>query len=195
MALGERLVCMRWLPPALLLLLCANWTGAQTGTPANSVRRLAPTAFPQLPAWVQRKLEERDCLIPQAWNAHAPQNVVSGAFTAAAMREWAVLCSVRGVSQILIYRAGPRNTAQLVDSLQRSQDETWVQSIGDGRWGYSRLLQLVPRTRVRHWREDVDGNRIPQPVDHDALSQVFLEKAAEAFYFTAGRWYRQLTAD
>lgn len=178
-----------------LLTLLHTLHPSTASTPADSVRRLAPAAFSELPADVQRSLQARDCLIPQSWIRQAPHNVVPGAFTAPEAHEWAVLCSVAGVSQILIYRAGSGDTAQVVDSLRRSPDEDWVQGIGNGRWGYSRLLELVPRTYVRRWRTDIDGNPIPQPIDHDALSQVFVEKYSEAFYFAGGRWYRQLTGD
>ena len=144
---------------------------------------------------MRRDLEARGCLVPQPWDARAPQNVVRGAFTAARAREWAVLCSVRGTSQILIYRSEQAGTGRVVDSLERAADGAWVQGIGGGRWGYSRLLRVLPRGQTRRWREDGEGNPIPRPVDHDALEQVFLDKAAEAFYFAAGRWYRTFTAD
>lgn len=160
----------------------------------DSIRRLAPSMFPQLPASVRHDLEARGCLVPQPWYGGAPQNVIRGAFTSANAIEWAVLCSVRETSQILIYRLG-RSTSHVVDSLERSGDGAWVQGIGEGRWGYSRLIQALPRRRIRGWRVDVDRNRIPQPIDHDAIEQAFVEKASQAFYFARGRWYRQITAD
>lgn len=184
---------------ALLLAALLARTGDRTRTTAalssDSIHRLAPAAFPQLPVSVRRDLERRGCLVPQPWDRPTPTNVIRGAFTRAHVAEWAVLCSVRESSQVLIYGRGPSNTAHVVDSLERSPDSAWVQDIGAGRWGYSRVIKVRPRRRMSGWRVDVDQNRIPQPIDHDAIEQDFLEKTAEAFYFARGRWYRQITAD
>ena len=180
---------------ATLLLSSIGQAGAQWAYVSDSVRRLSPSAFAQLPDGVRRDLAARGCWIPQPWHARVPQNVVRGAFTAAGRREWAVMCSVHDTSQILIYRSGLAHTARVVDSLERAADSHWVEEMDDGQRGYSRLLRTLPPRQVRLWHEDLDGYPIPQPVDHDALELVFIEKAAEAFYFAGGRWYRQLTAD
>jgi hypothetical protein len=102
---------------------------------------------------------------------------------------------VRDTSQILIYRTATGPAARVVDSLMPAPDRSWLQGVGGGRWGYSRLLQTRPLRRIRAWRTDTDRQLIPQPIDHDAIEQVFLDKAAEAFYYAGGRWYRQITAD
>jgi hypothetical protein len=174
------------------LLCLATSAGGQSKPSADSVRRLAPSAFAKLPSEVRRALEARGCRVPQPWDEPSPANVVHGSFTGARRNEWAVLCSVRDTAQILIYRVG---AATAVDSLQRGPDVGWMQGVGGDRWGYSRLLQVRPLRRIRAWRHDIDGLAIPQPVDHDAIEQAFEGKAAEAFYFAAGRWYRQITAD
>lgn len=183
------------------LLLRATSARAQAGPSPDSIRRLPPAAFLTLPVMIRRDLEVRRCLVPQLWDGGAPGNVVHGAFTAAKATEWAVLCSVRDTSQILIYRvgtghrAGAGRSARVVDSLLPAADVGWMQGIGGGRWGFSRLLRTIPFRKIRAWRRDVDGHAIPQPIDHDAVEQHFAGKAAEAFYYAAGRWYRQITAD
>lgn len=180
---------------AALLAVGADKTSAMTNLTADSIRRLAPSTFRQLGTNVRRDLERRGCLVPQVWDRKVPHNVIQGAFTSAHASEWAVLCSVREHSQILIYQIDPAGAAQVVDSLKRSSDAAWVQSVGEGRWGYSRFIQALPRQQIRAWRVDIDRNKIPQPIDHDAIEDVFLEKAGQAFYFARGRWYRQLTTD
>jgi hypothetical protein len=90
---------------------------------------------------------------------------------------------------------GPRRTAQLVDSLLPAADADWMQGVAGNQLGYSRLLRTVPLRMTRDWRTDIDGHAIPQPVDHDAIEQIFVGKGAEAFYYAAGRWHRRLTAD
>lgn len=180
---------------AILFLLLAGPASAQAHAARSTVRRLAPNAFRQLPAGVRRALVERGCLIPQPWDARTPTNVVHGSFTTAHANEWAILCSMHGVEQILIYRAGAAAGPRIVDSLEAQSDDAWSQDVGGGRLGYSRLIRTRPLREIRAWRVDVDGTAIPQPIDHDAIEDVFLGKSAEAFYHAAGRWYRQLTAD
>lgn len=180
---------------ALPFLLLAGSADAQNGSERDAVRRLAPSAFRQLPAGVRRELVERDCLVPQPWDARTPANVIHGAFTTARANEWAVLCSTGGVEQILIYRVEVARAPRLVDSLGAGSDNAWSQDVGGGRLGYSRLIRTRSRRQIGAWRVDLDGNAIPQPIDHDAIEDVFLGKSAEAFYYAAGRWYRKLTAD
>lgn len=179
----------------LPLLVFAASANAQSNRPRDAVRRLAPGAFGQLDGGVRRELEVRGCRIPQPWDARRPTNVIHGAFTAAHVNEWAVLCSSQGVEQILIYRVGTRGSARLIDSLRASTDNAWTQDVGGGRIGYSRKIQTRPRRQILTWRLDVDGHAIPQPIDHDAIEDIFLDKSAEALYYATGRWYRQVTAD
>jgi hypothetical protein len=175
---------------ALNLTITSAWpVNAQ---PSNAIRRLAPSAFTNLPAPVRARLQQRGCTVPQWWGNATPHNVVAGAFTAAGKSEWAVLCSVRDTAQILILDAA---SGMPVDSLERSADTGWVQSIGDGKWGYSRYLTLRSRARIARIRVDADGKPIPQPMDHDAINQAFAEKAATALYLSGGRLYRWATAD
>ena len=168
---------------------------AQDGPPLDSIRRLPPAAFPTLPAAVRRNLAMRHCTVPQPWDVTVPTNVIHGAFTTARANEWVVLCSVRDTSRVLIYRIAASGSARLVDSLLSAADGGWMQGIGGSRRGYSRLLQTRPLRKIRAWRRDADGQAIPQPIDHDAIEQIFSGKSGEAFYYVAGRLYRQITAD
>jgi hypothetical protein len=180
---------------ATALLLHAHAARAQASPSPESVRRLPPAAFSELPAAVRRDLERRSCSIPQPWSVRAASNVVRGSFIGAKTPDWAVLCSVRDTSQILIYGSSSSGPTGVIDSLERAADVAWMQGIGQKRWGYSRLLRRLPLKRIRGWRRDADGKAIPQPIDHDAIEQIFMDKAADAFYLAAGRLYRQVTAD
>lgn len=168
---------------------------AQANPSPDSIRRLPAAAFSFLPGLIRRDLEDRRCTVPQPWDVRGPKNIIHGSFTAAGVAEWAVLCSVRDTSQILVYRVASGRTGRIVDSLLPDPDRAWMQGVGGGRWGYSRLLQTLPRRKIRAWRNDVDRHVIPQPVDHDAIEQIFLGKGAEGFYYAARRWYRRITAD
>ena len=64
--------------------------------------QLPPTAFPELPTNLVQELQRRGCTIPQeAYSKTKPNNVIKGEFARAGQIDWAVLCSVRGVSTIL----------------------------------------------------------------------------------------------
>jgi hypothetical protein len=184
----------RTLLVAPLFALHASLASAQPRSARDAIRRLAPSAFPHLAKSVQRDLEARQCRVPQPWGERGA-NVIHGAFTGARVSEWAILCSLRDTSQILIYRIGPRRAARLVDSLLPAADVDWMQGVGGNLFAYSRLLHTVPLRMTRAWRTDVDGHAIPQPVDHDGIEQIFVGKGAEAFYDAAGRWHRRVTAD
>lgn len=180
---------------AALLVWRTHGLVAQSQPSLASIRRLAPAAFSAMPVAVRRDLERRGCRIPQPFGARTPANVVRGAFTAANVSEWAVLCSIRDSSRILIYGLVAGAGASAHDSLPRSADLSWMQGIGNDRWGFSRAIRRLSRERIRGWRRDADGQPIPQPIDHDAIEERFVGKAAEAFYYAGGRVYRQLTAD
>lgn len=154
-----------------------------------SIRRVTPGELRILPAPVRAVLDARGCRVPQA-QAPTTTNAVRGAFTAAHRLEWAVLCSVHDTSRILVLSLN----GVVLDSLERSADIGWVQQSTGGSWAYSRRLSVVPPSAVRRWHR-TDGDRIPLPIDHDAIGDAFEGKGASGYYFASGRWYRRITAD
>lgn len=181
MSLRGLLAALFWLPTA---------AAAQSQPMPSSIIRLAPGAFPSLPKEVTTALEARRCGIPQTAGAKAAENVIRGAFTSAHVSEWAVRCSVADTGQILILQRSPHGDVRVVDSLERGGDVGCMQGIGEGRWGYSCLLQLRPQRTIRTWNPLVHTR-----IDHDAIESVFVGKAAVAYYFANGRWHRFVTAD
>jgi hypothetical protein len=155
------------------------------------VRRLPPDSLDSIPVKVRATLKERGCLIPQPFETEL-KNAVRGAFTAKGAVEWAVVCSIEGASQVLFIAS---QTGAVVDSLARGGDTNWIQGIGDGKWGYSLVINTFPGSPLAHRKIDDDGTPIPQPIDHDALDVGFLEKASVAYYRAGGNWYRVLTSD
>lgn len=172
------------------LLALSTAAAAQSRPSPSSIIRLPPHAFPALPRAVATVLDSRRCHIPQTAGAATPENVVRGSFTAAQATEWAVLCSIADTGRILILQRTVRGDVRVVDSLARGSDVACMQGTGDGRWAYSCLLQLRPQHMIRGWARLVHGR-----IDHDAIERVFVGKAAVAYYFANGRWYRMVTAD
>jgi hypothetical protein len=161
------------------------------------VHLLSPDSFPNLPKPVRDSLVSRRCQIPLPGAARA--NVITGAFTAKGAVEWAVLCSVRDTSQILILNA--RNGI-VVDSLIRSGDLGWIQGNGNNTKLFSRMIAVVPMSQLNvvpadTTREDVVyyGAFLPKPIDHDGIDEAFLDKASETYYFAQGRWFSVGSSD
>lgn len=161
------------------------------------VHLLSPDSFPNLPKPVRDSLVSRSCQIPVPGADRA--NVITGAFTAKGAVEWAVLCSVRDTSQILIFNA--RN-GTLVDSLNRSGDSGWIQGNGNNTKLFSRFIAVVPMSQLNivpadTTSEDVVyyGAFLPKPIDHDGIDQAFLDKASTTFYFAQGHWIKVGSSD
>ncbi|MGH9586227.1 MAG: hypothetical protein ACRD3F_04710, partial [Acidobacteriaceae bacterium] len=67
------------------------------------IRLLPVSSFPQLPAQVAKALDAIACMIPQTYAAHEPENVISGSFEKRGSSDWAVLCSVHGVTTLYVF--------------------------------------------------------------------------------------------
>src|ERR1700739_1792713 len=57
------------------------------------IRLLPLASFPALAATVAEQLEQRRCMIPQTYEARAPENVVHASLERKGSSDWAVLCS------------------------------------------------------------------------------------------------------
>ncbi len=156
------------------------------------IRRLSPKTFHQLPAAVTSELESRKCLITQIWGDRAPHNVIRGSFTGEKKNEWAVLCSWRGVSSILIFQAA---TARLVAEIAPAKDENYQQDVdGRGTLGFSRSISAVGGDFIlEHYK--AYGGPEPPPIDHQGINDAFVEKASVVRYFHRGKWLELQGAD
>lgn len=150
----------------------------------KAIVHLQPSAFPHLPAAIQKDLVSRRCTIPQtqAGSVSKPHNVIKGRFQIAGRTDWAVLCSVDGISWILIYKG---STAHDVYEMPNSKgpDRNWLQ----GGLGYSREIHTVDADVINSYKEEFEG---PEPplIDHDGLADVFVEKGSTIYYWHEGSW-------
>lgn len=161
----------------------ADWVRAD-----SAVRRLPPDSFPDLPTEIRRDLSGRGCRIPQSYLGDARQNVVHANLMSRASNDWAVLCSIGGVSRVLVY-AGAGST-QAPDSIAIAPDINYLQLGVPGhptQIGYSRHLELAPVRRVARRLPDISGAS-GAVADHSGLEDVFLDKASEVWFYWRGRW-------
>lgn len=171
-----------------VLLLVSSSACAQTSPPA-SIARLGLDAFPTVPPPVRAALEGRGCRVPQSYGDRQPHNVIEGSFTAAGRREWAVLCSVRDTSTVLIVSGA----GVVVDSLERGEDAEWIEHMPDLGPVYARRLKRVSPDQLRAAPRDPEGPNAPRRADHDAIKLVYDGKGSSTLYKSAGRW-RQVGA-
>jgi hypothetical protein len=157
-----------------------------------SIQRLPPRTFRQLPAAIVENLEARKCLIPQYPYIKTPHNVIRGSFTGAKRNEWAVLCSRRGTSSIMVFRANP---AEMVAEIAAANDENYLQDLDEpGTLGYSRVISAVSKDYIlEHYKWY--GGPEPPPITHHGIDDAYAEKASKVRYFYRGKWLELQGAD
>ena len=138
-------------------------------SPEAQITRLSPAVFPELPANLVQELQRRGCTVPQETYSKGRNNVIKGEFAKPGQADWAVLCSVKGISTILVFWNGSEsNPASLVPV----EDKFFAQSYGRGQFGYVRGI-----------------------IDHQGVGDVFIEKASVVWYFYQGQWLKLTGGD
>jgi hypothetical protein len=158
---------------------------------SDGVIRLRPREFPQLPVAVRRDLERRGCTIPQYPGKTAPHNVISGSFIANGSADWAVLCSVKQRSRILVYRSG---SISRVDSLASRNDVAYLQRNEQGVTEFSRKIDLATPKDIADYAK---AHREPkQPLlNHDGIDDSHAGQASELWFLSRGKWTQLQVAD
>jgi hypothetical protein len=177
--------------PALLLCQVPDELRRKLDEAERHIVRLPPTAFPELPRNVVRELQRRGCRIPQEAFTKKQRNVIKGHFARPGEWDWAVLCSVKGLSTILVFRNGSeKNPAAIAPS----EDRNYLQGITADEIGYSRDISPVGRDSiVAHF--DAYGGPKPPPIDHQGIDDAFAEKGSVTWYFHAGKWLQLTGSD
>lgn len=145
----------------------------------DDVTRLSPDSFHELPKFISADLKERGCTIPQTYISTTPHNVVSLDLEGNNQTSWVVLCSQNEKSVVLVYWDG--NSAPAATPFKSGPDRNYVQSIGNGRFGYSRYLSVVHPAEIQKRHPEFHAT-------HDGLEVSFLEKASTIYYRENGKW-------
>jgi hypothetical protein len=153
--------------------------------------RLAPSAFPELPANLVEDLQRRGCTIPQEAVTKGRNNVIEGQFAKPGQSDWAVLCSVKGVSTILVFwNASAKNPAAIAPM----EDRIFLQGLTATEIGYSRGIGAVGSDFIMEHYDAYAGPK-PPPIDHQGINDAFLEKASAIWFFHDGKWLRLSGSD
>jgi hypothetical protein len=157
----------------------------------RQIRRLAPTRLHQLPVPVARYLRRYGYTVPQLHDNDVPHNVIRGRFNGDRTLDVAVLGSRQGHSTILVFWGGQTGR---VTKLRRRSDTDYLQTVGDDKIGYSRVLSVVGRKYILDHNASYGGPK-PPPIRHDAINHGFAGKASEVLYYDGRRWYVLQGAD
>jgi hypothetical protein len=151
---------------------------------------LSPSVF-ELPANLVRDLTRRGCQIPQQARTAARSNVIRGTFATPEQTDWAVLCSIKGVSSILVYWNGMEQKAAVLAPLE---DRIFVQRDVDGQLRFLRSISPVDQEFIlTHYR--AHGGPKPPPINHQGIDDAFLERASTVWYIFRGKWIQLAGAD
>ena len=155
------------------------------------IRRLPVNAFPDLPAKIADLLDQRQCLIPQTYEAHHPENVVHASFEHAGSSDWAVLCSEQGkVSLLVFFGSSPATpivvaTAQETERLQR-HDSTGV-------LGFNWAIDPATPETVHQAQSGMEHR--PPRLDHDALADSVIDRRTIYRFYAHHAWTKVDTSD
>ena len=186
--LDRQAILPQWIAPARQGELPAqqDWQGA-----IGRIRRLPAEAFSDLPPTVAAVLRARNCRVPQPSAGGAPRNVIHGEFFAGGQIGWAVLCSVKNSTALLVFRNGSDASP---DTVGTGEDRTYLQGLDSDTISYSREIAVANRDFIMgHYR--AYGGPEPPPIDHHGIDDAFLEKASVTWYFHRGKWLRLQGAD
>jgi hypothetical protein len=105
--------------------------------------------------------------------------------------DWAVLCSIKGVSTILVFWKGSEKNPAAIAAME---DRIFLQGITNEEIGYSRGISPVGRDFIMKHYVAYGGPK-PPPVEHQAIDDAFVGKASVSWYCYNGEWLRLTGAD
>lgn len=144
---------------------------------------LTAGAFPQIPVEIRKDLETRGCRIPQSVREPNPHNVISGHFVSSRQTDWAVLCSVKHTSSILVYIGGSTNH---VESHHATPDRAYLAPYG-GQLTYFRAIEVVQGLRIGMYSQKEESPLLAEPY-HDGIEDAYVYKVPTVLYNQNGKW-------
>ena len=148
------------------------------------IRHLPVSSFPDLPAAFVEQLTRRDCLIPQTYEAHSPENVVHVSLERPESSDWAVLCSAHGTVSLLVYFASA--PAQLITLAEAPESERLQAHGPSGVLGFNWGIDPASPMRVREAQAGMEPR--PQMIDHDALAESIIDHRTIYHFYSRNAW-------
>jgi len=148
------------------------------------IRHLPVSSFPGMPGELIDLLNLRDCLIPQTYEAHQPENVVHASLERTGSSDWAVLCSANGTVSLLVYfSSAPTELLVLAAAPETERLQTHDPS---GVLGFNWGIDPASPERV-HQAQTGMAHRLPL-LDHDALADSVIERRTVYHFYSKSAW-------
>ena len=141
------------------------------------IRLLPLTSFPAMPPAVSAQLNERNCMVPQTYEARAPENVVHASLERKGSDDWAVLCSANGSTTLYVFF---QSKLSAPIALRRQRDTEWLGSEVVGAYGSAWGIARRGPSQLRAAKRG--------SFDHDGIDDAFVEKSSTTHYFEDGNW-------
>jgi hypothetical protein len=147
------------------------------------IRLLPLASFPTLPRAVAAQLDQRKCMVPQTYEARAPENVVHGALERKGSDDWAVLCSVGGNTILYVFFQSQYAAPM---ALRHQRNTEWLGSEVVGAYGSAWGISLRHPSQLPVGKSSAFADR--SSLDHDGIEDAFVEKSSTTHYFQNGTW-------
>ena len=146
-----------------------------------SPRGLRPSALPDMPRALRAELDRRGCTVPQS---HTSENIIQGHFGARDQDDWAVLCSLRGSSTILVNWGG---AAQCPRELRRAPDHNYQMRVGE-HLSFTRSIHTTGRYQVH---DEAGRPVLPErfvDLEHEAIEDLNEGWGSTIWSCQGGKW-------
>jgi len=144
------------------------------------IRLLPLTSFPALPAVVAAQLNERKCMVPQTYEARAPENVVHASLERKGSDDWAVLCSVNGLTTLYVFF---QSQPAVPMALRHQRDSEWLGSEVVGEYGSAWGIARRGPSQMRGTKGVARGS-----FDHDGIDDAYVERSSTTHYYQDHSW-------
>jgi hypothetical protein len=151
---------------------------------AYLIRRLPVSSFPDLPAGVADVLNERECLVPQTYAAHHPENVIHASLERSGSSDWAVLCSAQGTVSLLVFFGSSSGRPIVLSSAPETKRLQRHDSTGV--LGFNWAIDPVSPETVHEAQSSIQ--RKPLPLDHDAVADSVVEHGTVYRIYVQHAW-------
>jgi hypothetical protein len=138
---------------------------------AYLIRRLPVSSFPDLPSGVADLLSQRECLVPQTYAAHHPENVIHASLERSGSSDWAVLCSAQGTVSLLVFFGSGSGRPIVLSSAPETKRMQRHDSTGV--LGFNWAIDPASPEAVHQAQSTMQ--RKPPVLDHDAVADSVVE--------------------
>ncbi len=170
-------------PPPAPLNLSGQVTVAGRSIP-YLIHHLPVSSFPDLPALFAAQLNRRNCLIPQSYEAHHPENVIHASLERPGSSDWAVLCAERGTVSLLVYFASAPDSVQVL----AAAPETERLQVHDASGVLGFNWAIDPATPEQIHTAQIGLLHRPALLDHDALADTLIDLRTVYHYYLKSAW-------